>query len=158
MGGSLKIDSIQNVILLRRDLPIAWNSYNFGANPDVRNLLILFLSVCRFSNQRFLQRNYIIVPFIDGYADIAGKTLGLDHIQNPNLRLLDDLLRDHFLQGIFKHMKGAGEPSWGHESTFGPGAFNLSQMDIRGTAEDRGRLEPALVDHLHSTMIEQQLS
>lgn len=54
-------------------------------------------------------------------------------------------------------MKGAGEPSWDHENTFGPGAFDLSQMDIWGTAEGRDQLELALADRLHSTMIEQQL-
>ena len=36
VGGPSKIDSIQNVILLRSDLHDAWDSYRFGVNPDVR--------------------------------------------------------------------------------------------------------------------------
>ena len=35
LGGSTKIDSIQNVILLRGDLHAAWYSYKFAVNPDV---------------------------------------------------------------------------------------------------------------------------
>ena len=35
LGGPTKIDSIQNVILLRSDLHDAWNSYKFAVNPDV---------------------------------------------------------------------------------------------------------------------------
>ena len=31
----MKIDSIQNVLLLRSDLHDAWDSYKFGVNPDV---------------------------------------------------------------------------------------------------------------------------
>ena len=39
VGGPTKIDSIQNVILLRSDLHDAWDSYRIAVNPDV----------CRFS-------------------------------------------------------------------------------------------------------------
>jgi HNH endonuclease len=35
MGGPLKIDSIQNVIILRSDLHEKWDNYEFGCNPDV---------------------------------------------------------------------------------------------------------------------------
>lgn len=35
LGGSTKIDSIQNVILLRNDLHDAWDNYMFAVNPDV---------------------------------------------------------------------------------------------------------------------------
>ncbi|KAF8270174.1 hypothetical protein EI94DRAFT_1784905 [Lactarius quietus] len=33
MGGSIKIDSVQNVITLRRDLHDAWDNYEFGVDP-----------------------------------------------------------------------------------------------------------------------------
>lgn len=81
----------------------------------------------------------------------------MDHIQDPNLRPLDDLFRDHFLQGVFKHMKAAGEPSWDYEDTFGPGAFDLSRTNVWGTMEGQEQLELALSNRLHSTMIQQQL-
>ena len=35
LGGPTKIDSIQNTILLQRNLYDAWNNYMFGVNPDV---------------------------------------------------------------------------------------------------------------------------
>jgi len=35
LGGPTKIDSIQNVILLRSDLHDAWDNYMFGIDPDV---------------------------------------------------------------------------------------------------------------------------
>ena len=35
LGGASKIDSIQNMILLRSDLHDAWDNYMFGVNPDV---------------------------------------------------------------------------------------------------------------------------
>lgn len=37
VGGATKIDSIQNVILLRSDLHDAWDGYRFAVNPDVRD-------------------------------------------------------------------------------------------------------------------------
>jgi hypothetical protein len=36
LGGLSKIDSIQNVILLRSDLHDSWDNYEFAVNPDVR--------------------------------------------------------------------------------------------------------------------------
>jgi hypothetical protein len=35
LGGPTKIDSIQNVLLLRSDLHDAWDNYKFAVNPDV---------------------------------------------------------------------------------------------------------------------------
>jgi hypothetical protein len=35
VGGPTKIDSIQNVILLRSDLHDAWDNYQIAVNPDV---------------------------------------------------------------------------------------------------------------------------
>lgn len=109
VGGPAKIDSIQNVLLLRSDLRDAWDSYEFGVNPD---------------------RGYVVTPFVAGYDDIAGKVLKLDHIQDPDLRPLDDLLRDHFLQGVLENMKGAGEPTWDHDDALGDGRMDLSRQDI----------------------------
>jgi len=37
LGGPTKVDSIQNVILLRSDLHDAWDNYMFGVDPDVCN-------------------------------------------------------------------------------------------------------------------------
>jgi hypothetical protein len=46
------------------------------------------------------QAGYVVFPFVAGYTDIAGRILKLDHIADPQIRPLDELLRDHFLQGI----------------------------------------------------------
>jgi len=59
----------------------------------------------------------VVVPFIGGYDDVAGKTLKLNHITDPNLRPLDELFRDHFFQCVLG-MKGEDELSWDREEEF----------------------------------------
>lgn len=135
VGGPAKIDSIQNVLLLRSDLRDAWDSYEFGVNPD---------------------RGYVVTPFVAGYDDIAGKVLKLDHIQDPDLRPLDDLLRDHFLQGVLKNMKGGGEPTWDHEDALGGGGMDLSRQDIWGGTTGRQHLEFELAHRLHGVLVAQE--
>jgi hypothetical protein len=39
MGGSIKIDSVQNVITLRRDLHYAWDNYELGVDPNVSPII-----------------------------------------------------------------------------------------------------------------------
>ncbi|KAF8337655.1 hypothetical protein F5887DRAFT_1137796 [Amanita rubescens] len=97
LGGASKIDSVQNGILLRSDLHNAWSDYLIAVLPD---------------------RGHVVVPVVGGYDDVAGKTLKLDHITDPNLRPLDELFRDHFLQCVLRRMKGEGEPSWDYEEAF----------------------------------------
>ena len=45
-GGRIKINSVQNVITMRRDLHDAWDNYEFGVDPNVCSILeyILLLS------------------------------------------------------------------------------------------------------------------
>ena len=87
-----------------------------------------------------------------------GLTLQLDHIADPNLRPLDELLRDHFLQGVLKHMKGAGEPTWDYEDNLSDGAFDLSRQEIWGNSEGRERLELELADRLFDYRVAQDLN
>ncbi|KIJ93578.1 hypothetical protein K443DRAFT_645358, partial [Laccaria amethystina LaAM-08-1] len=137
MGGPMKIDSVQNVITLRSDLHDAWDNYKFGVNPN---------------------DNYRITAFTNGNADINGRYLRLDHIQDPTLRPLDELFTDHFMQGLFKHVKGTGESAWSHEDcddAFGDHSFNLSNMNIWGTREGKERLELALAERLFDHRISQ---
>ena len=52
------------------------------------------------------------------------------------------------MQGIFKHMKGAGEPEWtsqDDEDTFGEGS-NLSTPKVWSTGKGKERFELALAD------------
>jgi hypothetical protein len=65
-----------------------------------------------FVSHQSEQAGYVVTLFTAGYEDIAGKILKLDHIADPNIRPLDELLQDHFLQGVLKNMKDAGEPTW----------------------------------------------
>jgi hypothetical protein len=129
---------VQNVITLRSDLHDAWDNYEFGVDPN---------------------NNYRITAFTNGNADINGLHLQLDHIQDPTLRPIDELFTDHFMQGLFKHMKGAGEPEWTNEENddaFGDGSFNLSNTKIWGTKEGKERFELALSDYLFDHRISQQ--
>ena len=75
--------------------------------------------------------------------------LQLDHIQDPTLRPLDELLTNNFMQGLFKHMKGTGEVGWTYEDyddAFGDGSFNLSNVKTWGTEEGKKIFELALAD------------
>ncbi|KAF8801649.1 hypothetical protein BYT27DRAFT_7114300 [Phlegmacium glaucopus] len=138
MGGPMKIDSVQNVITLRSDLHDAWDNYEFGVNPN---------------------NNYRITAFTNGNADINGLHLQLDHIQDPTLRPIDELFTDHFMQGLFKHMKGASELEWTYEEyddTFGNGSFDLSNPKISETREGKERFELALSDRLFDHRMSQQ--
>ncbi|KAF8119575.1 hypothetical protein EV363DRAFT_1381539 [Boletus edulis] len=137
LGGPTKIDSIQNVMLLRSDLHDAWANYKFAVNPD---------------------RGHVVIPFVPGYDDIAGKVLKLDHIIDHNLRPLDDLFRDHFLQGVLKNMKGAGEPTWDYEDALGGGMMDLSRRDVWGGKLGQEHLEFEMAHRLHSLRVAQESS
>ncbi|KAF8436607.1 hypothetical protein L210DRAFT_3548627 [Boletus edulis BED1] len=137
LGGPTKIDSIQNVILLWSDLHDAWDNYKFAVNPD---------------------RGHVVIPFVPGYDDIAGKVLKLDHIIDHNLRSLDDLFRDHFLQGVLKDMKGVGEPTWDYEGALGDGMMDLSRQDIWGGKLGQEHLEFEMAHRLHSLRVAQEPS
>ena len=68
--------------------------------------------------------------------------LKLDHIIDRNLRPLDDLFRNHFLQSMLKNMKGAGEPAWDSEDALGGGErVDLSRSDIWGGKLGQEHLE-----------------
>ncbi|KAF8336972.1 uncharacterized protein EI90DRAFT_92818 [Cantharellus anzutake] len=98
-GGSTKIGSIQNVLLLRSELHDAW---------DVPIL-------CLFSLRVATARPCHLLRFWP-----RGKVLKLGCIGNRDLcPLANDLLRDHFLQGVLKNMKGTSEPTCDHEDPFG---------------------------------------
>jgi hypothetical protein len=84
--------------------------------------------------------------------------LQLDHILDPTIRPLDELLRDHFLQGVLKHIKGAGESTWDYEDTFGNGSFDLSRQEIWGNTEGKERLELELSDRLFEHQVAQDSS
>ena len=86
----------------------------------------------QLSHCHLRQRGHVVIPFVPGYDDIAGKILKLDHITDYNLRPLDDLFRDHFRQAMLKNMKGAGEPTWDYEDALGDGMMDLSRRDIWG--------------------------
>jgi len=152
MGGPTKIDSVQNVITLRSDLRDAWDNYEFGVDPNVS---FLRRGRCVRRDSLFAEQS----AFTNGNADINGLYLQLDHIQDPTLRPLDELFTDHFMQGVFKHMKGTGESAWSYEdydNAFGDGSFDLSNMNIWGTREGKERLEPALGELLFDRRVSEQ--
>ncbi|OJT01761.1 hypothetical protein TRAPUB_7817 [Trametes pubescens] len=118
-----KSASLQNMLLLRENLHNAWADYEFGVDPD---------------------NGYTITPFVTGHEDLAGLVLQVDDISDPETRPLDEPLRDHFLQGLLKHVKGCGERHW----DFRTGALDLSDKDVWGTDEGKGRLETELDNRL----------
>ncbi|KAI0746833.1 hypothetical protein C8Q80DRAFT_1121547 [Daedaleopsis nitida] len=135
LGGDSKIGSVQNMLLLSANLHIPWTNYAFGVDPD---------------------DSYRITPFVSGLDGIVGRTLELDHILDPSTRPLDQLLRDHFTQGLLKHVKGPGEKQWDYDSTFGIGAFDLSDSTVWGTEEGKERLELELENRLFEYRLRQE--
>ncbi|KAL7284158.1 hypothetical protein ACG7TL_001439 [Trametes sanguinea] len=117
------------MLLLRDDLHRAWGEYEFGVDPD---------------------DGYRITAFVSGHRTIAGRTLELDHISAPSARPLDQLLRDHLLQGLLKHVKGRGERHWDFT-----GAFDLSDSGLWGTEEAKERLEVELEHRLLGHQLKQ---
>ncbi|OBZ78160.1 hypothetical protein A0H81_01947 [Grifola frondosa] len=109
IGGPSKIGSVQNAVLLRSDLHWAWDEYEFGVDPD---------------------DGYRVTAFVGGLGDVNGRMLKLDHITDATLRPPDELFRDHFLQGLLRHVRGVGERGWDYSETFGEGAFDLSQLGV----------------------------
>jgi hypothetical protein len=155
MGGPTKIDSVQNVITIRSDLHDAWDNYEFGVDPNVRSIPLIHVVS---QDSPSAQNNYRITAFTNGNEDINGLYLQLDHIQDPTLRPLDELFIDHFMRGLFKHMKGSGEPAWTYEdydNAFGDGA-DLSNPKIWGTREGKELFELALADRLFDHRLLQQ--
>ncbi|KAH9979478.1 hypothetical protein BGW80DRAFT_600831 [Lactifluus volemus] len=136
--GPMKINSIQNLITLRGDLYDAWENYEYGVDPN---------------------NNYRITAFTNGNEDINGRFLQLDHIKDPTLRPLDELFTDHFMQGLYMHMKGTDPPPT-HEDddliAFGDGPFDLSNTKAWGTREGKARLEFTLADRLFDHQLSQQ--
>lgn len=97
------------------------------------------------------QKNYRVIAFTNGNADVNGLHLQLDHIQDPSQQPLRELFTDHLMQCILKHMKGSDEPVWTYEEyddAFDGGSVNLSKLDIWGTGEGKERFELALADRL----------
>jgi hypothetical protein len=87
----------------------------------------------------------------------------MDHIQDPTLRPLHVLFTDHFMQGIFKHMRGEGEvertdEDEDPEDALGEGTFSLSNPRIWGTTEGRRLFELELTDRLFYHQMEQGVS
>jgi hypothetical protein len=78
---------------------------------------------------------------------VHGLVLHLNHIADPAIRPLDELFRDHFLQGVLKHVKGAGDDG-----------FDLSRQEVWGSAEGKERLELEIFDRLFEHQISQDLS
>ncbi|KAL1943960.1 hypothetical protein VTO73DRAFT_3778 [Trametes versicolor] len=115
--------SLQNMLLLREDLHGAWADYEFGIDPD---------------------DGYRITAFVSGHDTLAGRVLQPDEISDPATRPLDQPLRDHFLQGLLKHVKGRGERHWDFRS----GALDLSDVKVWGTKEGKERLELELENRL----------
>ncbi|KIJ51942.1 hypothetical protein M422DRAFT_243514 [Sphaerobolus stellatus SS14] len=137
MGGPTKIDSVQNLITIRSDLHDTWDNYEFGVDPN---------------------NNYRITAFTNGNGDINGLHLQLDHIQDQALRPLDELFIDHFMQGLYKHMKGAGETRWTYEdydAAFGDGSFDMSNPKLWNTMQGKQLFEIALADRLFDNRISQ---
>ncbi|KDQ19253.1 hypothetical protein BOTBODRAFT_102284, partial [Botryobasidium botryosum FD-172 SS1] len=83
--------------------------------------------------------------------------LDLSHIQDATIRPLDELLCDHFHQGLLKHVKGAGEPSWDFEDTMGNSDdFDLYNVDVWGTRQGKEVLELCLADRLQDHLLQQR--
>ncbi|KAF8481646.1 hypothetical protein DFH94DRAFT_691292 [Russula ochroleuca] len=135
MGGSLKIDSVQNLITLRYDLHCAWDNYEFGIDPN---------------------NNYHITAFLNGNADCNGLHLKLDHIHDPTLRPLDELFTEHLMQCLFKFVIGPVEREWSwDECEVALDAFDLSDTGVWGTREGKELLEVMLADRLFDHRLSQ---
>jgi len=123
--------------------------------PSILMFAVIIIGIL-FNLTDFSQAGYRVIPFVPGYDDIAGNILKLDHIVDPHIRPLDALLRDHFLQGVLKNMKGASEPTWDYEDALGGGMVDLSRSDLWGGREGQAHLEFEMAHRLHGIGVEQE--
>ncbi|KAI0823371.1 hypothetical protein BC628DRAFT_1411660 [Trametes gibbosa] len=123
---SMKAASLRNMLFLREDLHDAWADYEFGIDPD---------------------DDYHIVAFISGHAAIAGQYVEMCTMSDPGTRPFDQLLRDHLIQGVLKHVKGRGERHW----DFSTGAMNLSDVRVWGSVAAKDRLELEFCNRLYDS-------
>ena len=116
------INSIQNGILLTREMHFSFNNYSWSINPDVRNTPIF-----RYSWLMSKQDNHKIVCFTPDldYYQIAGRHLDQEFLANP-LRPSDSLLRWHFRQAVLVNMRGLGEPCFESESPSSPDIMGIT--------------------------------
>ena len=84
-----------------------------------------------FDDNGFTQKNYRITAFINGNAEMNGEQLQLDHIYDDTIRPLSVLLRDHFMQGILKHMRGAGDLDEESDGSFHNGSAASTKIGSR---------------------------
>jgi len=127
IGGPLKIDSVQNVIMMRSDLHEKWDNYEFAVNPD---------------------DNYRITAFISGLEDLDGLHLQMDHILDPTLRPVDDFFQDHFLQALLRHVKGGADVLPDYYDDLAQGDNCLSDSEKWGQGIGKAQLELLLQDRL----------
>ncbi|KAI0832095.1 hypothetical protein BC628DRAFT_582815 [Trametes gibbosa] len=113
---STKSSSLRNMLFLRDNLHDAWAEYEFGIAPD---------------------DDYRIIPFVSGHDAIAGQFIEMDAMTEPGTRPFDQLLRDHFKQGLLKHVKGSGERHW----DFGNGSTTILDAKMWGMVEAKDSLD-----------------
>jgi len=87
-----KIESMQNVILMRRDIPSAWEDKSeLGVDPAMTLIDILPSGIQLPMSFTMAKDDYKITAFISGLGDVHGRPLQLDHISHRGLRPLDEL-------------------------------------------------------------------
>jgi hypothetical protein len=109
------------------------------------------------SGTEFLQRGHVVIPFLPGYDDVAGKVLNLGHILDADSRPLDELFRDHFLQAVLRNMKGVGEAYWDYEDALGDGWLDLSKQEVWAGELGKAHFEFEMAHRLHSLKVAQEI-
>ncbi|OAL37677.1 hypothetical protein AYO20_03184 [Fonsecaea nubica] len=123
-GGS--INSVQNGLLLRRDIHSLFDAYLIAINPD---------------------DNYKVVAFGPTGENIEGKHLDRESFTRPDAPI-DPLLRWHFRQAVLANMRGAGEPRFEHDLP--PGSDIVGEI-LRGPKSGE-RMEFELFSRLGAQM------
>jgi len=113
------INSVQNGILLTRDMHALFDCYQISINPDDHHKIVCF------------------TPIANSYG-IAGRQLDQSFLDDP-LRPDDHLLRWHFRQAVLVNMKGVGEPCF--KIDFPPGSDMMSQIMSGPKAVERMEFE-----------------
>ncbi|PUU82611.1 hypothetical protein B9Z19DRAFT_967010 [Tuber borchii] len=100
------INSVQNGILLTREMHVSFNNYCWSINPDDNHKIVCF------------------TPDFDHYQ-IAGRHLDPEFLADPR-RPPDELLRWHFRQAVLANMKGLGQPCFESESPPGSDIMGIT--------------------------------
>lgn len=155
VGGSSRIDSLNNVFMLRAEPHEEFDAYNMSFHPGVRLLTLYFLCA---ADLRVWQRGFEVIAWQSSADDFAGMHVNFDHIVNPDLmpapfvpvffRLLllslpsiSELFEHQMWLALMRKFRGAGEEYFDEDDALDDGQGLSTRPEIWTQGQGKARFE-----------------